>query len=330
MKYAVRKGFTLLVTMLIVSFLAFSAFSMISGDAATTMLGTEATPEKVAALREQLGLNRPFLTRYLDWIGGFFRGDLGLSYHYGTPVAELVAPRLLVTCCLSLMSFLLVTAVSIPLGVWEAWTAGRGGRRRSSRAAAKLAGLLRTAWNQLFMALPPFFSGILISWIFGILLKWFQPGIKDYPTLTEAPGRFFWYLLFPAVSIAIPRIAMTVRMLHSTISGEMGRDYVRTAISRGNDRWQVLRRHVLKNAMVPVIAFLAQTMAEVVAGSIVVEQVFGVPGLGRLLLNSIGYRDWAVVQVIIVILAFWVVLAGTVGDLISQRLDPRLQLGGAK
>ena len=329
-KYVIKRLLALIPVILGVIFIIQLILYLSPSDAAVVILGNNYTPEGAEAVRESLGLNRPFLTRYLDWIGGFFRGDLGLSYHYGTPVAELVAPRLLVTCCLSLMSFLLVTAVSIPLGVWEAWTAGRGGRRRSSRAAAKLAGLLRTAWNQLFMALPPFFSGILISWIFGILLKWFQPGIKDYPTLTEAPGRFFWYLLFPAVSIAIPRIAMTVRMLHSTISGEMGRDYVRTAISRGNDRWQVLRRHVLKNAMVPVIAFLAQTMAEVVAGSIVVEQVFGVPGLGRLLLNSIGYRDWAVVQVIIVILAFWVVLAGTVGDLISQRLDPRLQLGGAK
>ena len=121
---------------------------------------------------------------------------------------------------------------------------------------------------------------------------------------------------------------MTVRMLRSTILSEMNRDYVRTAISRGNDRRGVLCRHVLKNAMVPVVAFLAQTMAEVIAGSIVVEQVFGAPGMGRLLLASISNRDWPVVQAIVVILAFWVVLAGTIGDLISLRIDPRLRLGG--
>jgi len=136
------------------------------------------------------------------------------------------------------------------------------------------------------------------------------------------------YLFFAAVALAIPRIAMTVRMLSSTIQGEMVKDYVRTAISRGNDRPNVLWRHVLKNALVPVVTFLAQTMAEIVAGGIVVEQVFGIPGLGRMLVASISNRDYPTVQAIVVILAFWVVLAGTVADLINQRIDPRLRLGG--
>ena len=136
------------------------------------------------------------------------------------------------------------------------------------------------------------------------------------------------YLFFASVSLAIPRIAMTVRMLASTIRSEMGKDYVRTAISRGNDRPSVLRRHVLKNALVPVVTFMAQTMAEIVAGGIVVEQVFAIPGLGRLLVASIANRDYPVVQAIVVILAFWVVLAGTIADLINQQIDPRLQLGG--
>lgn len=317
MKYAVKKVLTLLVTMIIVSFLAFLAFSLISGDPTTSMLGTEATPEKVEALREQLGLNRPLLARYASWIVGFFTGDLGTSYSYSVSVTSLIAPKLPVTLCLSLFSFLLITGVSIPMGV-----------RSARHSEGRLDGM-RTAINQLLMAVPPFFSGILFSWVFGILLKWFQPGGK-FPAFSESPGRFFWYLLFPAVSIAIPRIAMTVRMLRSTILNEMNRDYVRTAISRGNDRRAVLYRHVLKNAMVPVVAFLAQTMAEVIAGSIVVEQVFGVPGLGRMLLASISNRDWPVVQAIVVILAFWVVLAGAIGDLISQRIDPRLRLGGAR
>ena len=136
------------------------------------------------------------------------------------------------------------------------------------------------------------------------------------------------YLFFAALAISIPRIAMTVRMLRSTILSEMQKDYVRTAISRGNDRGRVLRHHVLKNALVPVVTFLAQTMAEIVAASVVVEQVFAIPGLGRLLVASISNRDYPVVQAIVVILAFWVVLAGPVADLINQRIDPRLRLGG--
>jgi peptide/nickel transport system permease protein len=314
MKYAARKLLTLLITMLIVSFLAFLAFSLISGDPVTAMLGTQATAAKAAALRAQLGLDRPLLVRYGSWLAGFVTGNLGTSYSYSVPVSELLAPKLPVTLCLSLMSFVLIAGISVPLGLTTA-------RRSESRLDG-----VDTGVNQFLMAIPPFFSGILLTWVFGVLLHWFRPG--KFPAFSEHPGKFFWYLLFPAVAIAAPRIAMTVRMLRSTISREMNRDYVRTAISRGNDRRSVLRRHVLRNAMVPVVAFLAQTMAEVVAGSIVVEQVFGVSGLGRLLLGSIGNRDWPVVQAIVVILAFWVVLANMIGDLISLRMDPRLRLGG--
>lgn len=322
MKDTAKQLARLLVTMALVSFFAFAAFSVVSGDPATAMLGTEATPEKVAALREELGLNRPFPARYLAFLGGFFSGDLGTSYSYKMPVAQLVGEKLPVTLTLALLSFVLITAVSIPLGVRSVRYEGRVGRRY------RVADGIRTVANQFFMAVPPFFSGILLTWIFGVGLHWFTLG--ECPAFSRKPGAFLLYLFFPALSVAIPRIAMTVRMLRSTILSEMGSDYVRTAISRGNDRGGVLRRHVLKNAMVPVVAFLAQTMAEVVAGSIVVEQVFSVPGLGRLLLGSIGNRDWPVVQVIVVILGLWVVLAGTIGDLITQAMDPRWRLGGER
>ena len=158
------------------------------------------------------------------------------------------------------------------------------------------------------------------------MLHWFIHG--QMPSLTQNLGGALRYLLFAAVALAVPRIAMTTRMLRSTIRREMERDYVRTAISRGNDRSGVLRRHVLKNALVPVVTFLAQTMAEIVAGSIVVEQVFAIPGLGRMLVASIGSRDYPVVQAIVVILAFWVVLSGTAADIVNQRIDPRLRMGG--
>ena len=315
MKYAAKRVLMLLLTMVIVSLLAFVAFDLISGDPATAMLGTTATPEKVAALREELGLDRPLLVRYGEWLLGFFTGDLGTSYSYNQPVWDLIAPKVLVTLCLSLLSFLMIVAVSIPLGV---------------RAARQTGGLLdgvRTALNQLCMAVPAFFIGILLSWLFSTLLRWFVHG--QFPSVTEDFSGARKYLFFAAVAIAIPRVAMTVRMLRSTILGEMRRDYVRTAISRGNDRSGVLYRHVLKNALVPVVTFLAQTMAEIVAGSIVVEQVFAIPGLGRMLVSSISNRDYPTVQAIVVILAFWVVLAGTVADIVNQRIDPRLRLGGA-
>ena len=315
MKYAAKRIAMLLLTMVIVSLLAFVAFDLISGDPATAMLGTEATPEKVAALREQLGLNRPLMVRYGEWLLGFFTGDLGVSYSYRQPVWDLIAPKVLVTLCLSGLTFVLIVAVSIPLGL------------RSARSSGGILGGVRTLVNQLCMAVPPFFTGILLSWLFSALLRWFVHG--QFPGLDKDLGGSLKYLFFAALALAIPRIAMTVRMLRSTVQGEMRKDYVRTAISRGNDRGGVLYRHVLKNALVPVVNFLAQTMAEIVASSIVVEQVFAIPGLGRMLVSSIANRDYPTVQAIVVILAFWVVLAGTVADLLNQRIDPRLRLGGA-
>ena len=304
---------TLFATMLIVSFLTFAAFSLISGDTATAMLGTAATPERLAALRAELGLDRPLPVRYGEWLLGFFTGDLGVSTSYQQPVWDILASKFRLTLCLSLVSFALIAAVSIPLGLWSA------GRRRFEGA--------RTALNQLGMAVPPFFTGILLSWVFGVGLKWFMPG--QFPDAGRDFAGAAVYLFFAAAALSIPRIAMTARMLRSTVQEELGKDYVRTAIARGNDRGQVLRRHVLKNALPPVVTFLAQTMAEIVAGSIVVEQVFVIPGLGQMLVSSIAGRDYPVVQAIVVILALWVVLAGTAADLINQRIDPRLRLGGA-
>ena len=315
MKYVCKRILMLLVTMVIVSFLAFAAFELIHGNAAEIMLGTQATADRVAELEAQLGLDRPFLVRYISWLAGFFTGDLGTSYSYSQPVWELIAPKVGITLCLGLLSFVLIAVVSIPLGLWAA------------KSRSRLGDAVGTVLDQLCMAVPPFFTGILISWLFSITLHWFVHG--QFPDLGTDPAGALRYLFFAAVAIAIPRIAMTVRMLRSTIQGEMRKDYVRTAISRGNDRAGVLRRHVLRNALVPVVTFLAQTMAEIVAAGIVVEQVFAIPGLGRLLVASISNRDYPVVQAIVVILAFWVVLAGTLADIVNQRIDPRLRLGGA-
>lgn len=315
MKYAAKRIAMLLVTMVLVSFLAFAAFDFISGDPVTNMLGTEATEEQAAALRASLGLDRPFFTRYFSWLGGFFTGNLGTSYDYNSPVKELIAPKIGVTLMLSLISFLLIIAVSIPLGLLASRYSG---------------GIREGAWStgiQLMMSVPPFFTGVLMTWVFSIILGWFEHG--HFPGFSDNFWGSVLYLIYPATAIAIPRIASTVRMLRSTIQNEMQKDYVRTAISRGNDRGQVLRRHVLRNSLVPVVTFLAQTLAEIVAASVLVEQVFAIPGLGRLMVASIGHRDFPVVQAIVVILAFWVVLAGTAADIINQRIDPRLRLGGS-
>ena len=308
MRYAAKKLAALLATMLAVSFVTFAAFQAVAGDPATDRLGTEATPERVEQLRHEMGLDRPFLVQYGSWLAGLVCGDLGQSYS-GGPVSTLLAARTPVTLALSLTAFLLTVGTALPLGLASV---RRGGARGAAGAVL----------GQLFTALPPFFTGILLTWLFSILLHWFRHGA--FPGFSADMAGSLWYLLFPAAAIAIPRSAQTARMLRSTLLTEMDRDYVRTAIARGNDRAGVLYRHVLRNAAAPVVTFLAQTMAEIVAGSIVAEQVFNLPGLGRLLLTSISSRDYPTVQAIVVLLALWVVVVNTAADLINRRIDPRI------
>lgn len=300
--------------MIMVSFLAFAAFHLISGDPARAILGMNATDEQLALMRHELGLDKPFILQYVNWLLGFFSGNLGISYSYRQPVASLIIPKLQVTLIMVLISFVIIVVFSLPLGL------------RSAQKSGSRFDWVRTTIDQLCMAVPAFFLSILVSYVFGIVLKLFTPG--DFPKLERDFAGALWYLFFAAVCIAIPRIAMAVKMLRSTIIQEMEKDYVRTAISRGNDRSEVLKKHVLKNSLVPTVTFLGQTMAEIVGGSIVVEQVFGIPGMGRFLVASISNRDYPVVEALVVILAFWVILSGTVADLINQKIDPRLRLGG--
>ena len=314
MKYAARRILALFITMILVSFLAFAAFHIISGDPARAILGMNATEKQLEMLRHELGLDKPFLVQYFNWLLGFFSGNLGISYSYRQPVASLITPKLKVTLVMVLISFVIIVIFSLPLGLRAAQTSG-------SRFE-----WIGTTIDQLCMAVPAFFLSILVSYVFGIILKVFTPG--DFPKMERDLFGAIRYLFFAAVCIAIPRIAMAVRMLKSTLIEEMEKDYVRTAISRGNDRVEVLKKHVMKNSLVPTITFLGQTMAEIVGGSIVVEQVFGIPGMGRFLVASISNRDYPVVEALVVILAFWVILSGTVADLINQKIDPRLKLGG--
>lgn len=311
MRYTAKKVATMLLTMVIVSFLTFVAFSLLSGDAATRLLGTEATPEKLEALRIQLGLNDPLPVRYGHWLAGAVRGDLGTSYQYGLPVATLIAQRLGPTLTLTALAFALIVVISIPLGVVSAKYAG-GQLDRTI-----------TVLNQIVMAVPPFFTGILLTYFFGLVLHFFIAG--SFPT--GGMGSYLSYLFFPALAVALPRIAMTVKLLRTSILDEAQRDYVRTSMSRGRSRSGILYRHVLKNTLVPLVTFLAMTVADLLAGSVVIEQVFAVPGLGRLLLTSISNRDEPVARAIVVLLAFAVILCNLAADLLARRIDPRLASG---
>ncbi len=312
MRYAGRKLLTMILTLFAVTLFVFLAFHVISGDPATSILGTEATPAKAAALRQEMGLNDPVLVQYGRWAFNFLRGDMGTSYSYRLPVSSMVADKIPVTLTLTVLAFFLMVLISIPLGIYTAKHAG---------------GVIdRVIYiiNQVIMAFPPFFSGILITYLFGRIFRLFTPG--GYISYEKDFGGFVGYLFFPALAIALPKAAMAVKLLRSSVIGEAKLDYVRTAYSRGNRTRQVLYRHILKNALIPVVTFLGMALADMIAGSIIIEQVFSIPGLGRILLTSISNRDYPVVMAVIVCIALLVLVVNMVVDLVYGWIDPRISV----
>ncbi len=312
MRYAGKKILTMCVTLFAVTLFVFLAFHMISGDPVTSMLGTQATPERAEALREELGLNDPVLVQYGRWAAGFLKGDMGTSYSYRMPVSEMILDKLPVTITMTLMAFVWMILISIPVGLYAAKHEGGMTDR------------IITVVNQIIMAVPPFFAGILITFVFGMIFRLFTPG--GYVSYQVNIGKFVGYLFFPSLAIALPKAAMAVKLLRSSVISEMKLDYVRTAYSRGNSKRSVLYRHVLKNAMIPVITFLGMALSDMIAGSIIIEQVFGIPGLGRILLTSISNRDYPVVMAVIVCIATLVLVVNMIVDVIYGLVDPRISV----
>lgn len=312
MKYAGKKVLTMLITLFAVTLFVFFAFHFISGDPATSILGTQGTPERIEALREEMGLNDPVLVQYGRWAFGFLTGDMGTSYSYKIPVSEMVTDKIPVTLTLTVLAFFMMILVSVPLGIYTAKHAGG------------IVDRIIYIINQVIMAFPPFFAGILITLVFGRILKFFTPG--GYVSYEKDFWGFVGYLFFPAVAIALPKAAMAVKLLRSSVISESKLDYVRTAYSRGNATKAVLYKHVLKNALIPVITFLGMTLADMIAGSIIIEQVFSIPGLGRILLTSIFNRDYPVVMAVIVCIAMLVLVVNTLVDIIYGLVDPRISV----
>ncbi len=316
MRYFGKKTVTLIMTLFLVSVAAFLAFQIIPGDVVGSILGTEATPEREAKLREELGLNDPPVVRYMNWMTGVLRGDLGKSYRYSKsmnemmPVAELIGDKLPVTLWLAVLSVIMIIVVSVPLGVF--WAKSRG------RAADAVFSVL----TQTTMAVPSFFLGILVTYLFGMVLRWFTPG--GYVSYQDNFIGFLGYLVFPALSVAVPKIAMTARFLRNSLLTEMSSDYVRTARSKGATEQRVMYGHVLRNALMPVVTFLGMIIAEIVAGSIVVEQVFGLPGVGRLLISSISTRDLPVVEILVLYITAVVIVVYFLVDILYRMIDPRI------
>jgi len=319
MRFLVRKLATLLVTLFLVSVLAFLAFQVIPGDPAALLLGVDATPESLAALRGSMGLDRPLPIRYVEWVGAFLFGDMGQSYEHGIPVRELLEDRLIISGSLMGLGFLMTVVIALPVGLLSAPRRGRAGRcgHRPLQGAVMVV-------SQLVMAVPPLFLGLILTFVFGMSLRLFTP--SAFVPLHESVSGYLFYMLFPALAIALPKAAMTVRLIRSAVRDEMGREYVQTAVSRGESERGILYRQILPNIAVPTVTFLTLTLIMMITDSIVMEQVFTIPGAGRLLVSAIGARDYPTVQALVVIIAAFVMTLHTVTDLICRRIDPRITL----
>lgn len=309
--FLARRLLTLLATLAGTSVVVFLVLDVLPGNAAQVMMGADASPEAVAALAARLGLDQQAGTRYLHWIGGLVTGDLGDSYSYGAPVADLILERLALTVPLALMAMALTTVLALAVGVTAA------ARHRSAGDV----GLMAVA--QVGIAIPNFWFAILLILLFSVKLQWFSAGGFD------GWGEGLWpglkALLLPAVSLAVVQAAILARITRSAVLEVMREDFVRTARAKGLSRRAVLWRHVLRNALVPVVTVMGMQFAELLAGTIVVENVFYLPGLGRLVFQAIANRDLVVVRNCVMLLAAMVVVVNFVVDVLYAVIDPRLK-----
>ena len=298
-------------TLFFISLITFIAFDLIPGDSALTTLGTNATEEQLEALREERGLNDPLPVRYGKWLGRAVRGDFGDSYQYGIPVTELISERALTTFLLALMAFIFIYVPAIPLGMLSARFTGKWQDRTMH------------VGSQIVMAIPPFFMGIILTAIFGIALNVFEIGDFVFPS--ENLLKCLGYLILPAVAIALPKIAMVMKYLRNSVLDEVNKDYMKTAIASGSTRNKAMWRHAFKNAIIPVITFSTMMIGEILSGSIVVEQVFSVQGIGRLMITGISMRDYPVITALVLYVAVIVIVINMLGDFAYRLADPRLR-----
>lgn len=291
----------------------FLVLEILPGDPAAVMLGTQAEPESLRALRAELGLDRPVAERFLVWIAGLVTGDLGISYTYHVPVAQLILDRLAVTLPLAAMAIVLSSAIALPLGVYAA-------HRRNH-----LGDVAVMAFSQIGIAVPNFWFALLLVLLFSIELGWVAAG--GFPGWEAGPWPCLRSLILPAISLALPQAAILARVTRSAVLDALGEDYVRTARSKGLSRARTLYRHVLRNALIPVITIMGLQFSFLLAGAIIIENVFYLPGLGRLVFQAIAQRDLIVVKDLVVLLAAMVIAINFIVDVLYAVVDPRLRAG---
>ena len=312
-RYFLKRIATLFASLAVASLVIFALIEVVPGDPASFMLGINAAPDTLAALREQMGLDDPVWLRYLRWVAGLMQGDFGQSFTYKVPVTELLAARLQVSLPLALLALALASAIALPVGLWAA-------ARRGRPSEVALMGVA-----QLGIALPNFWFAMLLVLVFAV--KWRLLPAGGFAGWSD-PLAALKSLALPAVALALPQAAILARVLRSALIETLGRDYIRTARAKGLSRAQALSRHALRNALIPVLTILGMQFSFLLAGAIIIENVFYLPGLGRLIFQAITQRDLIVVESAVMVLVCAVILVTFVTDLTYAAIDPRLRRRG--
>ncbi len=309
--FLTRRFFSLTLTLALSTIVIFTVMEIVPGDPAQLILGFNATEDAVAALREQMGLNLPFVTRYFRWVSGLVVGDFGTSYTYSVPVLELISERIVVSLPLALIALVLSTLIAIPTGIFAA----------SKRGRLPDTGIM--GLTQLGIAIPNFWFALLMIYAFAIYFQWVPAG--GFPGWDAGIGPALVSLILPAIALALPQAAILSRVTRSALLDSLSEDYIRTARAKGLTKSIVLWRHALRNAMIPVLTIIGLQFAFLLAGTIIIENVFYLPGLGRLIFQAITQRDLIVVESTVVLLVGAVILINFFVDIAYAWIDPRLQ-----
>jgi len=308
--YLLGRLASLILSLIVASIVIFLVLEVVPGDPAQFMLGLNAQPDTLAALREQLGLDQPMLIRYVNWIVGMLHGDFGTSYTYRVPVSELINARLGVSVPLAIISLALTVIIAFPAGIIAA-------ARRNSKTDVAVMGA-----TQLGVAIPNFWFAMLLVLVFAVMLRWFSAG--GFPGWNN-PWLAVRALTLPAIALALPQASILARVMRSALLDTLSEDYIRSARAKGLTSRQTLWRHALRNALIPVLTIVGLQFSFLLAGAIIIENVFFLPGLGRLVFQGITQRDLIVVKSVVMLLVFAVILVNFVVDVSYAFVDPRLR-----
>lgn len=309
--YLIKRTVILILTLLLVSMAIFAILMVIPGDPAQIILGIHATPEMLQTLRQQMGLDRPIVVQYLQYMKDLFRGELGRSITYEVPITSLILSRLQVTVPLTILSMIFAIAVSIPMGIYASLHRNRLGDY----------GVM--VFSQIGLAVPAFWAGILLILLFAVTLHWLPAG--GFHSWQTDPFKALRSLLLPAFSLGFVRAAVLTRMTRSSMLEVLGEDYIRTARSKGLSKRVVVYKHAFRNAIIPVVTVIGLQAGDLLAGAIIIENVFHLPGIGRLVFEAIGQRDLPVIQGVVLLIALMIVLINFLIDVVYRYLDPRIR-----